>query len=176
MAMLLMGASSIPSEPHLKCGSVREPLFAVDGQIQGILTDSSRNGLSMRDIYWLQIVCMDPQDSTFGRDYSIPVVSVWTAHGPASHLEPTLAAILEAQDANLRESSGYIHGLDEINLPARPAQVRVSMDVRENGWIATASVDRLLAKCFVFDGEIPAPHSRVSPRHPKCLDDRDLGS
>ena len=174
--LLLVAATSMLSESHFKCGSAQDPLFAIDGQIKGVATDSSWNGLSTNDIYWLQMVCVDPRDSTFRRGYGIPVISVWTTHGPASHLEPTLAAILEAQDANLRETSRYLRSVGEMDLPPRPAQVEVLMDVRESGWIATASVDRFLAKCYVFDGEIQAPHSRLSPRQPQCLDDLDLGS
>lgn len=175
-AALLLARLGVSSEAHVKCASARQPLYAIDGEIKGVHSDSSFKDLAQDELLWVQVVCMDPQDSTFRRGYGIPVVSVWTIHGPVAHLEPTLAAILDAQDARARQGLPYASDPDEMGLPSRPATLTVSVEVRDSGWLATAEVARLLAKCFVFDGDVAAPHSRLAARQPECLDDRALGS
>jgi hypothetical protein len=159
----------------VKCGSTKQALYAVDGEIKGVHSDSSLGNLTSTDIAWIQVVCMDPQDSTFRRGSGIPVVSVWTNRGPASRLEPTLAAILAAQDARAHRGLEYTSEVAELDLPEQPSVLTVAVEVRESGWMATASVERLLAKCFVFDGDVPAPHARLVLRQPECLDNRMLG-
>ena len=175
--LLLIGAHITLPDARLKCGSLPpggEPLVAVDGEITTVKPDSIWQAVDKDDLMWLQIVCMNPRDSTFSRGRGIQVISIWTAEGPASHLEPTLAEILDAQDANFRRESSYLHELSEIELPGRPEQIQLSMDASDTGWVASAWIDRLLAKCFVFEGEIRLPHSDLSRREPACFDDREL--
>lgn len=172
--VVVMGITFSPPSSPLKCDRQPpegKPLVAIDGE----LTDQTVDDINREEIRSLEIVCMNPEDSTFNRSRGIPVISIWTRGGPASYLESTLTAILEAQDAHFRTHSTYLDKLSEIELPERPATMRVTLDAEDSGWVATAAIDRMLTKCVVYDGEVSRPHPRVPRRQPTCLSDRELG-
>lgn len=172
--LVVMGVMLPPPDSPLKCDTEPpegKPLVAIDGE----LTDRKPEEIDREEIRSIEIVCMNPRDSTFNRSHGIPVISIWTTGGPASYLEPTLMAILEAQDAHFGRHAEYLETLSEIELPERPSRMQVTLDATESGWVATASIDRMLATCVVYDGEVSVPHSRVPRRQPTCLSDRELG-
>ncbi|MGH7459717.1 MAG: hypothetical protein ACREMA_01655 [Longimicrobiales bacterium] len=148
-------------------------MVALDGAFITVDPDSILRDLKTEDILSIQIVCMDPQDSTFNRTHGIPVMLVRTKEGPASYVKRQLAAILAAQDAHFRRESTYISDLSRIALPFRAAQLRVSIDVRAKGWLAKATVEQSSLVCFVFSGDIRPPHPRLLPGRPDCNEDRE---
>ena len=172
VGVLLVGAGATSSEA-LKCRGIGEALFAVDGEIKGILTDSSVTKLGRSEIAAIQIVCMDPRDSTFhneGRG-GPQVVSVWTVRGPVPHIEPTLEAILDAQDARARRGHRYATTLAQLAVDPLHEAIEVSVTVLETGWVATATVERYLYTCFVFDGDVAETGFRGTPRQLKCREE-----
>lgn len=151
----------------VKCGSAaRAPLIAFDGRIsEGVqLGDVERE-----HIFFLEIVCMDPVDSTFSMNPGIPVVSIWTEHGPAPEMELALAEVLEAQIASHAASGEYLTDVSSLDLSEFSDRIRISMEVGKGGWLAVASIERLLARCVVFDGSIDPPHHSVTARTPRFL-------
>lgn len=158
---------------RLKCGlegADREPLLAIDGELTEREPAEAGELLSQDEVELVEIVCLDARDSTFNASRGIPVVSIWTKDGPAGRLEPLLAAILEAQDAHFRRYATYLDDVSELQLPGRIHAIRVSLEADARGWIAWARVDRMLAACLVYDGEVGAPRPRVEPRRPDCVE------
>lgn len=71
-----------PESSALKCSGYRpEPLVAVNGTF--VDTTLPELGLDRSEIFQVDIVCMDPADSSFNRERGTPVISVWTHDGPA---------------------------------------------------------------------------------------------
>ena len=170
-ALLLIGASAASFEFPRKCGSLppgARPVLAVDGTIMSVdpMTDL---GVDPDSVLELQVVCMNPRDSTFNRTTGVPVISVWTKQGPVPHLQPTLEAVLEAQDEQFSRNATYFSSTDHVALPYRPEQVRMTLEGRENGWIAAVTVDRYLSTCYVFDGAVRPPYPHLERRRPSCV-------
>lgn len=180
---LLIG-SSPPTEP-MKCGQpgAGQPLIALDGELIGVEPDSVRTPVDASDIWsmlrtrvdasdvWsMQPVCMNPRDSTFVRGPGIPVISIWTKSGPISQLEPTLVAILEAQDAHFAVHGTYEADLNEIELPYSDRQYEITVDVQEEGWVAQVRLQRAFQTCVVYDGSPVITRVQLPPRTPRCFD------
>ena len=166
---LIAGLASGSGEAR-KCGRTTNHggLVAIDGVITAVRPDSLMKHLNADDLQSIEIVCMNPQDSTFNRSSGIPVVSVWTKNGPIAQVKATLSVILAAQDAHHRRESKYIDGLEKIELPASSSRLRVSMKASNHGWVAEATFERMLATCFVFDGTWPGMTGSRTPRTMVC--------
>lgn len=173
-ALLLVGATLVRPDPIRKCGSGQKPLYAVDGVITELDTEVEdqlqrvdMTGSLTNRIMEIQVVCMNPQDSTFNRSRGIPVISIWTHDGPVGRIEPALEAILAAQDEHHRRTARYLDSLEGLELDA-PEQIHFTLELRDDGWIAEAVLQRYLHRCLVWDGESPPFHGYVA-RRPSCL-------
>ncbi len=176
-------ASPAPSaRPDVKCGPQppgTTALLAIDGEIRDAPPPSFRSVspaavVDPEDIFWIDIVCIDPLDSTFQRGHGVPVVSIWTKRGPASHMEPALLEIRTAQNRHFERQGRYLEGLDAIELSEHPPQVHVAMEVTSDadGYVASARTERLFATCFLYDGAAGAPRAGLVPGEPDCVSDR----
>jgi hypothetical protein len=169
-ALLLIGASAASFESPRKCGGLlpgAKPLVALDGTIINVpMTDL---GVDPDNVLELQIVCMNPRDSTFNRKTGVSVISVWTKQGPVPHLKPTLEAVLEAQDEQFSRNATYFSSTYAMALSRRPEQVRMTLEGSEKGWIAAVTIDRYLATCYVFDGAVRPPYPHLERRRPSCV-------
>ena len=171
-ALLLIGASAGSFESPRKCGSLPpggRPILAVDGTIMNVdpMVDLVVDPDNVLEVH---VVCMNPRDSTFNRKTGIPVISLWTKQGPVPHLEPTLEAVLEAQDEQFSRNASYVSSTDATALPARPEQVRMTLEGSEKGWIAAVTIDRYMSTCYVFDGAVRPPYPHLEPRRPSCVE------
>jgi hypothetical protein len=172
-ALALVGVGASAPYVALKCGGVTapggKPLFSIDGVIRST-EDSARINLKKEDIHRIDIVCLNPKDSTFNRTHGWGVASIWTKQGPAPRVEEALDVIREAQDAHLAKHGRYILALEEIRFPESMKPVRISMDADKNGWIARTTLPRLLRTCTMFDGAAAEPLPK-EPRKPACVSD-----
>jgi hypothetical protein len=153
---LPVGGTSTPGAA-LKCGLLApdgSPMYAVDGVLQ------SREGISgfqPEDLYRVDIVCMDPKDSTFNRTAGFAVLSIWTMEGPAPRVPEALDIIRDAQDKHFAKYGRYIAAVEDIQLPESMKAVRITLNADENGWIAHSTFPRLLRRCVMFDGAVATP-------------------
>jgi hypothetical protein len=172
LALLSIGASA----PHaaFKCGGATQPggkaLLSIDGVIRWT-EDLSSIKLPEKDIHSVDILCMDPRDSTLNRTHGWGVVSVWTKQGPAPRVEEALDVIRDEQDAHLAKHGRYILALEDIRFPESMKPVRMTMDADKSGWIARTTLPRLLRTCTMFDGTVAAPPPNQS-RKTACVSDR----
>jgi hypothetical protein len=172
--MVAVMAAMIPrSDAVMKCGS-QSPnglLFAIDGLItapkDGV---SPLKSLAQENVYSLAVLCMDPVDSTFNYTRGWQLISVWTMQGPAPRLKDALNLIRDAQDAHFAKHGKYITSLDQITLPETLKPLRITLKGDAKGWIASATVPRLLSTCSMFDGTIATP-LYIGPRHIDCASD-----
>src|SRR5687768_10519099 len=88
--IVAVAAAMIPQHgAMLKCGTASPdgPLFAVDGVVMGPSTREKPFGnVAKENVYSLEIMCMDPVDSTFNRTHGRQLISLWTMQGPAPRL------------------------------------------------------------------------------------------
>ena len=165
-----------PTAPR-KCGTPVPPggpFIAIDGVVVGQLEQQSKPwtdyGVAREDVYSLEILCMDPKDSTFVRGRGLPLVSIWTLSGPAPRLKDALDMVRAAQDAHYAKHGAYMKTLDNIRLPENMQRIRLTMRAVDKGWIARATVPNLLSTCSMFDGEV-ATALHIGPRHVVCESD-----
>src|SRR5688572_20908020 len=99
----------------LKCGTPVPPggpFIAVDGVVVGQLEQQSKPGtdygVAREDLYSLEILCLDPKDSSFVRGRGLPLVSMWTLSGPAPRLKNALDMVRDAQDAHYAKHGVYM--------------------------------------------------------------------
>jgi len=165
--------------PDMKCGPQPEgttALVAIDGVIQGALPEGDQRldlapdaarplygGVDREDLFWVQVVCMDPRDSTFhlGGD-GIPVASIWTKEGPAGQMPPALAEIVEAQRRHFESHGNYVGDLGQIGSFESPDRVEIELESGADWWIATARTERFLGQCTAGGG------SSGAPPEPRC--------
>jgi hypothetical protein len=170
-ALAVLGVGASVRDVSLKCGGLTapggKPLISIDGVITSQDYVSSIKARA-EDIYRIDIVCMNPTDSTFNRTHGWGVVSIWTKQGPAPRVEQALDVIREAQDAYFAKQGRYLAALDDIRFPENMKTVRVTMDVDKTGWIARTTLPRLLRTCTMFDGTMAAPLPN-EPRKPVCV-------
>lgn len=181
---LLDGPSTEPLASELKCGLQPEgttALIAIDGVIQGALPEGDQrfdlssdddkplNGrVDREDLFWVQVVCMDPRDSTFRRGGSgVGVISVWTKDGPAGQMTPALSEIVEAQERHFEHEGRYLEDLSAIDGFAAPERVEIELQTEPDWWIATARTERFLGQCTARGGTGGGVSSE-----PECADDR----
>lgn len=191
-ALLFAAAPALVSAaPMRKCPAAADgPLWLVDGAILGspaelqraqqaraadpnapsglVLADGSV--LEQSDIFRIEIACMNPRDSTFTSDMliGVGVVSIWTKRGPAARLEPTLAAIIRAQQAHFERHGSYATTLDDLDLPPVDAAIQIALEAQPNGWSVTSSIRRFSQQCFAFAGDIEPPYYGVPVGQPYC--------
>ena len=172
-ALALLGVGASAPDLALKCGGATapggKPLVSIDGVIRSPDYLSSIK-LTAEDIHGIDIVCMNPKDSTFNRTHGWGVASIWTKQGPAPRVEEALDVIREAQDAHLAKHGRYILALEEIRFPESMKPVRVTMDADKSGWTARTTLPRLLRTCTMFDGTLAVPLPN-EPRKPACVSD-----
>jgi hypothetical protein len=178
-ALLLVAAAPFSmSSPDRKCGpqpARQDPVVLVDGVIVKTKPASVLQDLGPGEVHSIEILCMDPRDSTLNHSHGIPAVSILTKAGLISTAKRTLAAIVDAQDAHFRRESEYLAGLERISLPPRPAQVHVAMEAGRTGWVARATIDGLPETCVVYDGDIAAPAAGLLPGHARCFTTGEAG-
>jgi hypothetical protein len=171
LALLSVGASM--PDVAMKCGGVTapggKPIVSIDGVIRSPDYVSPIE-LTELDIHRIDIVCMNPEDSTFNRTRGWGVVSIWTRQGPAPRVEEALAVIREAQDAHLAKHGHYIVALEDIRFPENMKPVHMTMDADRRGWIARTTLPRLLRTCTMLDGTVAVPLPN-EPRKPRCVSD-----
>jgi hypothetical protein len=146
----------------------RDPIVMVDGAITNGKIDPVVKDLDPEQVYSIEILCMNPEDSTLNKTQGIGVASVWTRQGIERAAIRTLTAIVEAQDAHFRKESRYLDDISGIALPLRPPELLVTVEAIARGWIARAVVDRMPLTCAVYDGTVRAPQPGLLPRQPTC--------
>ena len=169
--MVFAALSGFAADPAAKkCGQPPgvHPLVAVDGEfVQARISD-----LDHEEILFVDIVCLDPADSTVTRKQTgIAVVSTWTVDGPVPDLLPALEAVHTAQSAHFETTGTYLDSLDYIDLSEFHADLSLTLRVERGGWVALAAVERLPVECAVFDGELAEPPVLAEPGEPRCLRD-----
>jgi hypothetical protein len=146
----------------------------VDGEFVADADDAPLAGVVAADIQAMEILCMNPRDSTFTPATGVPVVSIWTKRGPVAEMKPALAAILDAQDMYAKQNSEYAESLDVLSLPPYPSKFDISLDVRTDHWRATITMNGYLGTCYVYDGASAASSAEAMPRTPACVYDRAI--
>ena len=157
----------------LKCGTLSPngPLLGVDGVLTGpVNRDKPLGDIAKENVYSIDILCVDPVDSTFNRTHGWQLISLWTMQGPAPRLKEALAVIRDEQDAHHARHGSYITKLEEIPLPETMKPLRITLQVDKKGWIARATVRQLLSTCSVYDGEVSNP-PYIGARQIDCASD-----
>ena len=157
--LLAFHVTSATSESAVrKCRNPAQkaPVIFVDGQV---VSDSAFKRFTSSDIWSVEVVCINPADSTVLKAGSsvagIGAIIVWTKLGPSTRLEPALSAVLGAQRAFLARTGAYSRDLTSLELPALPIEVKLSMESTSNGWSASAWVDRRFSpRCSVSEGNV----------------------
>ncbi|CAN5709951.1 hypothetical protein BH23GEM9_BH23GEM9_17610 [soil metagenome] len=173
IAFMLGPISTWSNGTVLKCGPQPEntvPLVAIDGAF--VASSDPWRHVDRDSIYSLEILCMNPQDSTFHRTVGVPVISIWTMHGPLPQLKAVLALLPEAQDAYFSRHAEYFSDLSAVPRLEPPAPARIVVETSARGWIATGSIDRLLQVCVVYDGATEPPSPELSRRRVTCIIER----
>jgi len=180
LAFVAASANFAPADAARKCPAATPgPFLFIDGEAIGFrsaITDAgealrTKDGavLDSNNIMSIEIRCMNPHDSTFTTDGTgIGAISIWSKSGPAGQLEPTVIAVLRAQQAHRAEHGAFAETTEALELQPIHPGVRVSMNVQSNGWIATATVERYGQQCLVFAGDIDPPNPDVQPETPHC--------
>lgn len=168
---LLMGSVNPEPEPF-KCRSSGQyagsPIrYYVDGELLPVDTDFVVQKMDTKNLLALRVGCLNPRDGTFS-DTGMQVIVIWTTQGPVSRMEPTLAAIVAAQDAHHREKAEYAGSVSALSLAGHPAQFRIDLETRADGWNATIRMNGYDRMCFVYDGAPPSSGPSVRPREPTC--------
>lgn len=173
VAVVLASSPTTVVQPGaLKCGTTTKPLIAVDGRIAEVTVEE----VDRDRLFWIEIVCMDPVDSTFSMDPGLPVISLWTVDGPAPAMEGALAEILELQASYRSAHGAYALTLEELSYSSSAPGVEVSLDATSGGWMAVATVHNFLTKCVVFDGSREPPHWTVSAGEPTYLSRHEVSA
>jgi hypothetical protein len=162
--LLALGVMHGRSElPLRKCRNPVQtaPVIFVDGLA---VADSAFKQLGTNDIRSVEVICINPVDSTALKPGStltgLGAIVVWTRLGPSSQLEPALAALLSAQRAYRTRTGAYSRNLASLQLPALPEYVKVSLESTGSGWSANAWVDRRFSpRCRVSDGDVASTKS-----------------
>ena len=176
-ALLLLGATRTTTDAALKCGpqlAGTKPVVQIDGAFYADTANAQAvlKTWDPADVISIEILCLNPQDSTVTHGSGIPLISIKTKQGPASYIKPVLATILAAQDEHFRQHAAYTSDVSSIKLPFRAKQLQVSLDVSANGWVAKATVEQFTSTCFVFDGSVAAPAAGLAARKPECVANR----
>ena len=172
--VVAVAAAMIPTgSTMIKCGTLSPngPLLGVDGVVTGpVSRDKPLGNLAKEDVYSIDIMCVDPVDSTFNRTHGWQLISLWTMQGPAPRLKEALNLIRDAQDAHYARHGRYITKLEEIPLPETMKPLRITLQADKKGWIARATVRQLLTTCSISDGVNIDPNY-VRARQIECASD-----
>jgi hypothetical protein len=169
---VLMGSATLSAELPRKCGSPEyagSPIrYVIDGRLLPVDTDSVLQKLDKDELLSVSVGCINPRDTTF-TPTGLPVIAIWTTRGPVSRMEPTLAAIVAAQDAHRREKSEFAGIVSALSLPEYPRHFRITLQVRSDGWSATIRLDGYSPTCLVYDGAPPTAARSSAARQPECF-------
>ena len=172
-ALALLGVGASAPAVVFKCGGGTapggKPLLSIDGVMRWTEDPSSIN-VPEKDIHSIDILCMNPKDSTLNRTHGWGVVSIWTKQGPAPRVEEALDVIRGEQDAHLAKHGRYIVALEDIRFPESMKPVRVTMTADKSGWIARTTLPRLLRTCTMYDGTVTGPLPKPA-RMTTCMSD-----
>jgi hypothetical protein len=170
----LLGAGTSTTVAARKCGALPpggKPIFAIDGVVQPSGVGVTPAPVAEGDIVFVDIICMDPKDSSFNRTHGVSLISAWTKSGPAPRVEEALSVIRAAQDAQFARNGRYISSVESIRFPESMKPVSVTLVADRKGWIARTTLPRYLRTCMMFDGTVAAP-PRTGPRTSECTSDR----
>jgi hypothetical protein len=172
--VVLAGLGTTAPNAARKCGtpipSMAQMLKAIDGVIVAPPDSAALAKVKSEDIYSMDLVCMNPLDSTFSRSRGITVMSIWMKTGPAPRITEALDVVRQAQDSSLARTGRYISSGAEIQLPANMRGISVALEASAEGWIARTTVPRLLRTCVMFDGRVPE-RTQGAPRKSVCAYD-----
>jgi hypothetical protein len=176
LALAYLGAGT-PSAAR-KCGQrftnadprSNVPVYSLDGAVIQPGTARPMTNVGGDNVYSVDIICMNPTDSTFNRSSGVTIISIWTKTSPAPRIAEALEIVRQAQDAQFAKDGRYIETASQIPLPENMKGVVVTLEAGPRGWIARTTVPRLLKSCVMFDGAVAA-NTQGAPRRAACRDD-----
>jgi hypothetical protein len=162
-----------PVPAPVKCGGPgpNGTHYVVNGIITAGMNDAKIRGIGSNNTFLSDVLCMNPQDSTFNRSTGEWVVSVWTKDGPAPHVVLALDLIRYEQDIYFKRNKRYMSAATDIVLPLGMERVRVTLQGDEHGWVAHTTIPRLMQTCTMFDGRVYATGAATEPRRVVCKRD-----
>ena len=177
LALAMLGATG--REAPKKCGTQGPTgmIYFVNGDVKPGFTRDDLSKLK-DNTFWLEHLCMDPQDSTLYRLNAPGAVgywttSVWTNDGPGPHVLLALDHIRYAQNRHFKQHKRYINSASEIVMPQGMERVRVTVQGDERGWVAHTTIPRFMQTCTMFEGDVYHTGPATVPGRVQCkFDDR----
>jgi hypothetical protein len=159
-------ASSLPRTCGVQPGHV-DPVTLVDGVVVKQTPDAALKTVEPESVFSIEVLCLNPKDSTLNRTNGIPAVSIVTKLGLQTSIKRMLSGVVDLQDGYFRLHARYLEQIESLAVPGRTEKLRVDLQVTPHGWLASSKTEGLT--CLVYVGTVPGVPAGIAPREPTCV-------